>query len=140
MRAITGGRMHIAERRPVEGAAAADVVLIHGASASLGDQLVALSARLAARYRVLAVDRPGQGWSDRPSVLATVVAGLARRGEIEHWTGGLLLGVALWIAFPFVLWTGAMIWENTSPKLAAIHAGDWLVKLLVIGIIVSVWR
>jgi pimeloyl-ACP methyl ester carboxylesterase len=67
LRAISGGRMHIAERRPVDGAAAADVVLIHGASASLGDQLVALSARLAARYRVLAVDRPGQGWSDRPS-------------------------------------------------------------------------
>jgi hypothetical protein len=76
----------------------------------------------------------------RGLVLAAVVAGLARRGEIDHWTGGLLLGVALWIGFPFVLWTGAMIWENTSPKLAAIHAGDWLVKLLVIGVIVSVWR
>ena len=76
----------------------------------------------------------------RGLVLAAVVAGLAGQGKIDDWTGGLLLGVALWIGFPFVLWTGAMIWENTSPKLAAIHAGDWLVKLLVIGVIVSIWR
>ncbi|MFI5014409.1 MAG: alpha/beta fold hydrolase [Hyphomicrobiales bacterium] len=61
-----GGRVHIAQRGPRERAAEADVVLIHGASASLGDQLVALSDVLSARYRVLAVDRPGQGWSERP--------------------------------------------------------------------------
>jgi Protein of unknown function (DUF1761) len=33
-----------------------------------------------------------------------------------------------------------MIWENTPWKLAAIDAGDWLVKLLVIGLIVSAWQ
>jgi uncharacterized membrane protein YccC len=103
-----------------------------------------LGAQLAAVSNVDGRQRP-QPWKValelvRGLVLAAVVAGLARRGKIDHWTGGLLLGVALWIAFPFVLWTGAMIWENTSPKLAAIHAGDWLVKLLVIAVIVSVWR
>ena len=46
-------------------------------------------------------------------VLATVVAGLAAQGEIDEWTGGLLLGLALWIGFPLVLWTGALIHENT---------------------------
>jgi hypothetical protein len=76
----------------------------------------------------------------RSLILAAVVAGLARKGEIDQWTGGLLLGLALWIGFPFLLWTGAMIWENTSWKLAAIHAGDWLVKLLVVAVIMSVWR
>lgn len=30
--------------------------------------------------------------------------------------------------------------ENVRPKLAAIHAGDWLVKLVVVSVIVSVWR
>ena len=69
-----------------------------------------------------------------------MVAGLASQGEIDEWTGGLLLGLALWIGFPFVLWTGAMIWEDTPWRLAAVHAGDWLVKLLVIGVIVSVWQ
>jgi pimeloyl-ACP methyl ester carboxylesterase len=67
LRTILGGRMHIAERCPTGCAPRADLVLIHGASASLGDQLVALSDTLARRYRVLAVDRPGQGWSERPA-------------------------------------------------------------------------
>jgi len=69
-----------------------------------------------------------------------VVAGLAAQGDIDEWRGGLLLGLALWIGFPFVLWTGAMIHENTPWKLAAIHAGDWLVKLLVVAVLVSVWQ
>jgi hypothetical protein len=76
----------------------------------------------------------------RNLVLAAVVAGLAARGEIDEWTGGLLLGLALWIGFPLVLWTGALIHENTPIRLAAIHAGDWLVKLLAIAVLVSVWQ
>jgi hypothetical protein len=70
-------------------------------------------------------------------ILAAVVAGLASRGAIDEWTGGVLLGLALWIGFPLVLWTGAMIHENTPWKLAAIHAGDWFVKLLLVAVIVS---
>jgi Protein of unknown function (DUF1761) len=76
----------------------------------------------------------------RSLILAAVVAGLASQGEISDAGGGLLLGAALWIGFPFVLWTGAMMWENTPGRLAALHAGDWLVKLLVVSVIVSVWR
>ena len=33
-----------------------------------------------------------------------------------------------------------MLHERAPWKLAAIHAGDWLVKLLVVTVIVSVWR
>jgi hypothetical protein len=73
-------------------------------------------------------------------VTAAVVAGLAAQGEIDEWTGGLLLGLALWIGFPLVLWTGAMIHENTPAKLAVIHGGDWLLKLLVVAVIVAVWQ
>ena len=73
----------------------------------------------------------------RSLLLATVIAGLASRGDIETAAGGLLLGVALWVGFPFVLWTGAILWENTPWRLAALHAGDWLVKLLVVGVLVS---
>jgi len=64
--AIAAGIVHMAERRPKGHAPEADVVLVHGASATLGDQLLALADKLALRYRVLAVDRPGQGWSGRP--------------------------------------------------------------------------
>jgi pimeloyl-ACP methyl ester carboxylesterase len=63
---LAGGVMHVAERRPEGRAPLADIVLIHGASATLGDPLLALADALSARYRVLALDRPGQGWSDRP--------------------------------------------------------------------------
>jgi hypothetical protein len=76
----------------------------------------------------------------RSLILAAVVAGLAAEGEIDEWTGGLLLGLALWVGFPFVLWVGAVIHEKTPGKLAVIHAGDWLVKLLVVAVIVSVWQ
>ena len=71
-------------------------------------------------------------------ILAAVVAGLATQGDVDTWTGGLLLGLVLWIGFPFVLWVGAVIHENTPVRLAAIHAGDWLVKLLLVGVIAAV--
>ena len=34
-------------------------------------------------------------------ILAAVVAGLASRAKVAGWTGGLLLGLVLWIGFPF---------------------------------------
>ena len=57
-------------------------------------------------------------------VVASVVAGLAALGEVDAWTEGLLLGLALWVGFPAVLWAGALLHERTPAKLAAIHAGD----------------
>jgi hypothetical protein len=73
-------------------------------------------------------------------ILAAVVAGLASQGEIDAWTGGLVLGLALWLGFPFVLWVGAVIHENTPVRLAAVHGGDWLAKLLLVAVIVAVWQ
>lgn len=73
-------------------------------------------------------------------VLATVVAGLASRGGIDEIAGGLVLGLALWVGFPAVLWAGAIVWENTPGQLAALHGGDWLVKLLAAGAILSAWQ
>lgn len=75
----------------------------------------------------------------RSLVVASVLAGLANLLDIVDWTGAFRLGIALWIGFPVILWTGAVIWEKVPSRLAAIHAGDWLLKLLVIGVIVSVW-
>ncbi len=73
----------------------------------------------------------------RSLILALVVAGLASRGDINTVPGGILLALALWFGFPFVLWTGAIMWERTPWRLAALHAGDWLVKLLALGAIVT---
>src|SRR5579863_1065811 len=41
------------------------VVLLHGAGANLEEMNLALGARLAARHRVILVDRPGFGYSGR---------------------------------------------------------------------------
>jgi hypothetical protein len=76
----------------------------------------------------------------RSLVAVTVVAGLAAQTGTDDWSGGLWLGLALWVGFPLVLWAGAMLHERAPWRLAAIHAGDWLVKLLVVTVIVSVWR
>jgi hypothetical protein len=35
---------------------------------------------------------------------------------------------------------GSLIHENVPTRLAAIHAGDWLIKLAVITVIAAVWR
>ena len=67
-------------------------------------------------------------------VLAAVVAGLTAQARVDGLTGGLVLGLVLWIGFPVVLWVGAIVHENIRWRLAAIHAGDWLVKLLVTGV------
>jgi len=52
----------------------------------------------------------------------------------------LLLGFILWLGFPVILLTGSILRENYPWKLAAIHAGDWFVKLVLISGIVSLWH
>ncbi len=73
-------------------------------------------------------------------VLAYVIARLVIPLGVGGWLGAAELGLVFWIAFPVVLLTGSVIWENVPWKVAAIHAGDWLVKMLVIPIIVSLWH
>ena len=73
-------------------------------------------------------------------VVAVVVAGLVALIGISDIPGALKLGLALWIAFPVVLLVGSVTQENVPWKLGAIHAGDWLAKLLIISVIVSLWR
>ena len=60
------GRLHLTQRQP-QGAMRGTIVLIHGASGNQADMMLPLGDRLAAKgFRVVAVDRPGLGWSDRP--------------------------------------------------------------------------
>jgi pimeloyl-ACP methyl ester carboxylesterase len=69
---VEGGRLHVVDLGPT--GAGADiaagrlwpVVLVHGASGNLGDLKLALGDRLSRTRRVVLVDRPGHGWSDRP--------------------------------------------------------------------------
>lgn len=60
-------------------------------------------------------------------------------GRVD-WIGALRVGVLLWIGLSAVQWVGSMLWEKAPVKMAAIHAGDWLLKLVLISVIVGVWR
>jgi hypothetical protein len=73
-------------------------------------------------------------------VVALVVAGLVALIGIADLAGAVKLAVALWIAFPVVLLVGSVTQENVPWKLGAIHAGDWLAKLVIISVIVGLWR
>jgi len=59
---------------------------------------------------------------------------------VVDWRGAVQLGVWLWFGFVFMILVGAVVWDNVPWKLTAIHAGDWLVKLPLMAVILSVWR
>ena len=73
-----------------------DLVLIHGASGNLRDFTFTLAAQLTSRYRVIAFDRPGLGWSDPlPAASdspAHQAAHLRRAGEQLNLQTPIVLG------------------------------------------------
>ncbi len=73
-------------------------------------------------------------------VLAYVIARFVALLGVGSWMGAVQFGFLVWLGFPVILLTGSVLWENIPWKVAAIHAGDWLVKMLVIPIIVTAWR
>lgn len=72
------------------------------------------------------------GASSGTAVGSTVVR------NVTGWAAGAVLGPALWVGFPVVLLTSSVVHEKVRGKLAALHAGDWLAKLLIIAVIVIV--
>lgn len=74
------------------------------------------------------------------SLLVTILlAVLVARMDLG-FGGALLLGLATWVGFPFVLLSGAVMWDREPVRVAATHAGDWLLKLLLITAIVGSWQ
>lgn len=78
---VEGQRVHLR----IQGSGP-DLVLIHGASGNLRDFTMGVSERLAQRYRVISVDRPGHGHSDPMIAGDTSVGGQARilRGAVAQ--------------------------------------------------------
>ena len=73
-------------------------------------------------------------------VIAWVVAYLIVRLDLTGWTNELFLGVLLWLGFSATQWVSSIVFEQEPLKKAAIHGGDWLVKLILIAVILGVWR
>jgi pimeloyl-ACP methyl ester carboxylesterase len=108
---VDGFRQHVIELDHGVGAhdASPPVILLHGAGSNLEDMRLALGERLAARHRVILLDRPGFGFSARkagegssPAYQAAVLRELLDRLKIDRailvghsWGGTLALTFAL---------------------------------------------
>jgi len=108
---VNGGRLHVVDLgpRPAATAGGPPIVLLHGASGNLEDMRLALAEGLSRRHRVILIDRPGLGWSDRGGGLgpeparqaALILQALDRIGVdraifVGHsWAGALVAALAL---------------------------------------------
>jgi hypothetical protein len=73
----------------------------------------------------------------RSLLVATALAAGIAQGDIDGVAGVALLGAVAWFAFPVTLLTGSVIWEGVPWRLAALHAGDWLIKLLAVALLIG---
>jgi Protein of unknown function (DUF1761) len=76
----------------------------------------------------------------RGLIVAYVLARFVVLLGVADWKAAAQLGFWLWIGFPAMILAGSVLWDNRPGKLAAIHAGDWLIKLLLMTVILAVWR
>ncbi|MFC9981214.1 hypothetical protein [Gordonia sp. NPDC127522] len=74
----------------------------------------------------------------RNALLVLLVAGLVAQLDPDV-TGALLLAAGLFL-IPLVLFAGAVFHEGTALSAAAVHLGDWVLKLLILVLIVSLSR
>lgn len=73
----------------------------------------------------------------RSATVAAAVAVLAERTGTRGLPGALRLANGLWVTFPAVLLTGAVVHEKVPWRLAAVHGGDWLIKLVLVSGVVA---
>ena len=144
---VAGGRLHVVE---LGAADAPPVVLLHGASGNLRDMQFALGDKLAAHYRVILIDRPGHGWSDRPNGgadaspaaqaalihQALIALGVTRPIVLGHsWAGALAAAYAL--AYPDEVRGLILLAPVTHPWPGGIGWINDIVALPVIGPLVA---
>jgi hypothetical protein len=127
-----GGPVMAATDVRVIGAAAGAAVVASGA------WYAAFGSRLAQLDEAYAEDASTPAWVmpvelARSTAVAVAVATLADRAQVDGPVEAATLGLGLWAAFPVVLLTGSVVHEQVPWQQAAIHAGDWLVKLLLIS-------
>ncbi len=76
----------------------------------------------------------------RTIVLAYLFAVVLSRMRSSDLRASLELGLLLWLAFPVILLGGSVMWDKAPGKLALVHAGDWLIKLMIIAFIIGLWQ
>jgi pimeloyl-ACP methyl ester carboxylesterase len=151
---IEGHRLHYVDTSPT-GEPLGTVVLLHGASSNLAESMFGIGRSLVSRYRVIAFDRPGHGWSERergpqaalPARQAALIAQALRELRVSNavivghsWSGAVVPHFALdhtdvagaililsGVAYP---WPGGGVsWHS---RLAASWAGWLLTRTIVV--------
>jgi len=76
----------------------------------------------------------------RNLILAVALAYLIDRLRLATFADALWYSLIIWAAFPFMLLSGSVMYEKFPAKLAAIHMGDWAIKLPLMMVIITLWR
>ncbi|HEY7597999.1 MAG TPA: DUF1761 domain-containing protein [Actinophytocola sp.] len=76
----------------------------------------------------------------RSLVIAASIAVAVTRLDIAGPGTILLLGLGVWLAFPVTILTGSIVWDDVPWRLAALHAGDWLLKAILVALVVGLWQ
>ncbi|MEP7080589.1 MAG: DUF1761 domain-containing protein [Ginsengibacter sp.] len=75
----------------------------------------------------------------REIIASFVLAKLIIQLNYKGWRRAAVLMLLLWLAFQAVGMAGAVLWDNMQWQLGAVHAGDWLMKMVFMGVILTIW-
>lgn len=75
----------------------------------------------------------------RELIASYVLAFLIVRLNLTNWKSTVQLMLILWLAFHAVGMAGAILWDNMQWQLGMVHAGDWLMKMLFMGVVLTSW-
>jgi hypothetical protein len=75
----------------------------------------------------------------RELIVSFVLAKLIVQINITNWKATTKLMLLLWLAFHAIGMIGAILWDNMQWQLGAVHAGDWLMKMIFMGIVLTIW-
>jgi hypothetical protein len=76
----------------------------------------------------------------REIAVAYVLARLIPALRLAGAPSAALLGFGLWLAFHAVMMTGAVLFERMPVPVAVVHAGDWLMKMLLMSVLTQIWH
>ena len=76
----------------------------------------------------------------REIVVAYVLTRLVSLLQITRLTSALNLGFWVWMGFPVTMLVGASLWDNKPWALSLIHGGDWLTKMIVMSVVITLTR
>ncbi len=73
-------------------------------------------------------------------VMVFVLAVLINLAGVTTLSGGIAVGVLIWVGYIVTLETGELVWEKIPFRLFLLRVGNQLVAMSLAGAILAVWR